>query len=163
MNNKSLWWVLAFVVISSLVAVGYLYVVNSTPTALAPTTQDESSGSAGEVPGASSAKGVVQLGQPLAGTEIRSPLQVTGFVYGNNGTLILTLKQKESGVTVAEKQAKITGQADQIRFAESMQFALPVIPQPGILTAVYKDASGKGLDDSVSIEVSFPTDLGSGL
>lgn len=109
-----------------------------------------------------SAKGVVQLASPAAGTTIESPLQVTGFVYGNNGTLTIELAQKESGVVVVQKKTAISGKADQIQFAESLLFALPAIPQPGILTVAYKDAQGVR-DDSVSIEVSFPSDLGSGL
>ncbi|TSC64621.1 MAG: hypothetical protein G01um1014106_46 [Parcubacteria group bacterium Gr01-1014_106] len=109
-----------------------------------------------------SAKGVIQLGTPPRGTVLSSPLQVTGFVYGNTGTLRIELKQKGSGVVVASKSAPIRGAADRIDFAESLLFALPAMPQPGILTVSYTDASGKGLDDAVSIEVAFPSDLGSG-
>ncbi|MBI4022396.1 MAG: hypothetical protein HY372_03480 [Candidatus Andersenbacteria bacterium] len=109
-----------------------------------------------------SAKGVIQLASPSAGSTITSPLQITGLVYGNNGTLTIELAQAESGVVVAEKTTVISGQSDQIQFAESLLFALPVVPQTGILTVTYADAAGV-LDDSVSIEVSFPSDLGSGL
>lgn len=109
-----------------------------------------------------SAKGVIQLATPAAGSTIESPLQITGFVYGNNGTLTIELAQKESGVVVAEKSVPISGESDQIQFAESLLFALPAIPQPGIFTVTYEDADGV-LDDSVSIEVFFPSDLGSGL
>lgn len=109
-----------------------------------------------------SAKGVIQLATPTDGSTIASPLQVTGFVYGNNGTLSIELAQAQSGVVVSEKSAPISGEADQIQFAESLLFALPAIPQPGILTVTYDDADGV-LDDSVSLEVFFPSDLGSGL
>lgn len=112
----------------------------------------------------SSAKGVVIVQSPAAGQEIRSPLTVTGFVYGNNGTLTIKLKQKESGQYVTEdKVVKISGKSDKISFAEAIQFGLPAQPQAGILEVEYKDASGKGLDDKVSIEIQFPSDLGSGL
>lgn len=111
----------------------------------------------------SSAKGVIIVKTPSKGEEIKPPLTVTGFVYGNNGTLTIKLKQKDSGqyVTV-DKIVKIFGKSDNISFAEGLQFGLPVMPQMGILEVEYKDASGKGLDDKVSIEVNFPSDLGSG-
>ncbi len=116
-----------------------------------------------ERPVAASAKGVIQLEAPQQDSKLVSPLQVSGFVYGNSGTVAIKLRQKESGVVVAEKTAVIKGQADQISFAESLQFALPVVPQPGVLEVTFKDTSGKGLDDTVSIAVNFPSDLGSGL
>lgn len=60
-----------------------------------------------------------------------------------------------------DKVVKITGKSDKIDFAETIQFGLPAMPQPGILEIEYKDASGKG-DDKISLEVNFPSDLGSG-
>lgn len=111
----------------------------------------------------SSAKGVIIVKTPVKDEEIKSPLTVSGFVYGNNGTLTIKLKQKESGQYVTEdKIVKISGKSDNISFAENLQFGLPAIPQPGILEVEYKDSSSKGLDDKVSIEVNFPSDLGSG-
>lgn len=111
----------------------------------------------------SSAKGVIILKTPAKGEEIKSPLTVSGLVYGNNGTLTIKLKQKESNQYVTEdKIVKILGQSDNISFAESLQFGLPAMPQIGILEVEYKDSSGKGLDDKVSLEVNFPSDLGSG-
>lgn len=111
----------------------------------------------------SSAKGVIIVKTPAKGEEIKSPLTVSGFVYGNNGTLTIKLKQKESGQYVTEdKVVKIEGKSDQISFAEAIQFGLPAMPQPGILEVEYKDASSKGLDDNVSIEINFPSDLSSG-
>lgn len=111
----------------------------------------------------SSAKGVIIGKTPSKGEEIKSPLTVSGLVYGNNGTLTIKLKQKESGQYVTEdKVVKISGKSDNISFAEAIQFGLPAMPQTGILELEYKDASGKGLDDKVSIEVNFPSDLGSG-
>lgn len=111
----------------------------------------------------SSAKGVIQIRAPQTGQEIRSPLMVTGLVYGNNGTLTIKLKQKNSGMYVTEdKVVTLFGKSDTINFAEAIQFGLPVEPQLGILEIIYKDKSGKGLDDKVSVEVNFPGDLGSG-
>lgn len=111
----------------------------------------------------SSAKGVIIVKMPGKGEEIKPPLTVTGFVYGNNGTLTIKLKQKESGQYVTEnKVVKISGKSDNIPFAETIQFGLPAMPQTGILEVEYKDASGKGLNDKVSIDVNFPSDLGSG-
>lgn len=111
----------------------------------------------------SSAKGVIIVKTPAKGEEIKSPLTVTGFVYGNNGIITIKLKQKESGQYVTEdKVVKIEGKSDQISFAEAIQFGLPIIPQTGILEVEYKDASGKSLDDKVSLEVNFPSDLGPG-
>lgn len=111
----------------------------------------------------SSAKGVVIVQSPKNGQEIKSPLTVTGFVYGNNGTLTIKLKQKESGQYVTQdKVVKIEGKSDQISFAEAIQFGLPAMPQSGVLEIGYKDKSGKGLDDRVEIEVEFPSDLGKG-
>lgn len=108
-------------------------------------------------------KGVIQLKLPGSKQEITSPLTVSGLVYGNNGTLTIKLKQKESGQYVTEeKQVKIFGKSDNISFAQAIQFGLPVQPQTGILEIFYKDESGKGLDDKVSIEVEFPSDLGKG-
>lgn len=130
---------------------------NSTPTA-AEQPASEPPGN-----GAASAKGVIQLSQPTAGQTIAALLQVAGFVYGNNGVLHIELSQKETGVVVASKDAVIRGAADRIDFAESLLVALPAVPQAGILTVTYVDQSGKGLDDAVSIEVAFPSDLGSGL
>lgn len=128
------------------------------------TPQPQTSSPSPDMTYTSSAKGVVQVGSPTPSQEIRSPLTVTGFVYGDNGTLTIRLKQKESGVYVTEdKTVRISGASDQITFAEAIQFGLPAMPQPGILEVIYKDNSGKGLDDRVSLEVNFPTDLGSGL
>lgn len=110
-----------------------------------------------------SAKGVVIVKTPAKGEQIKSPLTVSGFVYGNNGTLTIKLKQKTSGQYVTDdKVVKISGKADKISFAEGLQFGLPVMPQTGVLEIEYKDKSGKGLDDKVAIEVEFPTDLGKG-
>lgn len=112
----------------------------------------------------STAKGVVIVKTPTRGEEIKSPLTVSGFVYGNNGTLTIKLKQKISGQYVTEdKVVKIAGKSDQISFAESLQFGLPAMPQTGILEIEYKDESGKKLDDKVKIEVEFPSDLGKGI
>jgi hypothetical protein len=83
-------------------------------------------------------------------------------VYGNNGVLRIELAQEESGVVVASKDAVIRGAADRIDFAESLLVALPAVPQAGVLTVTYRDQSGNGLDDRVSISVQFPSDLGSG-
>ena len=160
MNHKNRWWVIAFISIAVLVAVGYAKYYNSPATSPAPASPTELSGPAEGR--ASSAKGVIQLDTPEAKSDITSPLQVTGFVYGNNGTLTIQLAQKESGVVVAEKTATIKGQADRLTFAESLQFALPAVPQPGVLTVTYEDNSGKGLTDNVSIQVAFPSDLSSG-
>lgn len=111
----------------------------------------------------SSAKGVIIVKTPIKGEVIKSPLTVSGLVYGNNGTITIRLKQKESGTYVTEdKVIKISGQSDKITFAEAIQFGLPAIPQTGILEIEYKDASGKGLNDKVLIDVNFPSDLGSG-
>lgn len=111
----------------------------------------------------SSAKGVIMVKTPTKGEEIKSPLTVSGFVYSNNGTLTIKLKQKESGQYVTEdKVVKISGKSDNISFAESLQFGLPVQPQPGILEIEFQDAGGGRLDDKVSIEVNFPSDLGPG-
>lgn len=111
----------------------------------------------------SSAKGVVIVKSPNKGEKIKSPLTVTGFVYGNNGILTVKLKQKESGQYVTEdKIVKIEGISDKISFAETIQFGLPVMPQTGVLEIEYKDKSGKGLSDRVDIEVEFPSDLGKG-
>lgn len=111
----------------------------------------------------SSAKGVIIVKTPGRGEEIKSPLTVSGLVYGNNGTLTIKLKQKESSQYVTgDKIVKISGKSDNISFAEAIQFGLPAMPQAGILEVEYKDASGKGLDDKVSLEVNFPSDLGSG-
>ena len=111
----------------------------------------------------SSAKGVVIVKTPLKQEEIKSPLTVTGFVYSNNGILTIKLKQKESNQYVTEdKIVKISGKSDQISFAETLQFGLPAMPQVGVLEIEYKDQSNKGLDDKVTIEVNFPSDLGSG-
>lgn len=114
--------------------------------------------------GSSSAKGVIIVHSPTAGQAIRSPLTVTGFVYGNQGTLTIKLKQSKSGMYVTEdKVIKIAGASDKITFAEAIQFGLPAEPQTGTLEVLYKDDSGKGLDDKISINVQFPSDLGSGL
>lgn len=114
-------------------------------------------------PASPSAKGVIMIQTPTKGQEIRPPLTVTGLVYGNNGTLTIKLKQKESGMYVTEdKVVKISGKSDNISFAEAMMFGLPAMPQPGILEVSYKDDSDQGLDDKVSIEVNFPSDLGRG-
>ncbi len=111
----------------------------------------------------SSPKGVVIVQKPAKGENITSPLTISGFIYGNNGTLTIKLKQKESGSYVTEdKTVKIQGQSDKISFAEAIQFGLPVQPQTGVLELIYKDNSGKGLDDKVEIEVEFPSDLGKG-
>lgn len=111
----------------------------------------------------SSAKGVIIVKTPGKNEEIKSPLTVSGLVYGNNGTLTIKLKQKTSGQYVTEdKVVKIFGKSDNISYAEAIQFGLPAMPQPGILELEYKDASGKGLDDKVSIDVNFPSDLGAG-
>lgn len=127
---------------------------NSTQSAF-PNTDDNTT--------SSSAKGVIILQTPTKREEIKSPLTVSGLVYGNNGTLTIKLKQKESGQYVTEdKVVKISGKSDNISFAEAIQFGLPAQPQPGILEIEYKDKSSKGLDDKVSVEVSFPSDLGSG-
>lgn len=108
-----------------------------------------------------SAKGVVMVDSPVAGSEIKSPLIVSGFVYSKKGTLTITLKQKESGAIVTTpKIVKIQGQADKISFVEALQFGLPVKPQVGILELSFKDESGKGADDKFSIPVQFPSDLG---
>lgn len=124
------------------------------PTKSAPVTQANSS----------SAKGVIMVQSPTAGQAIRSPLTVTGFVYGNQGTLTIKLKQSKSGMYVTEdKVIKIAGASDKITFAEAIQFGSPAEPQTGALEVLYKDESGKGLDDKVSIDVQFPSDLGSGL
>lgn len=112
----------------------------------------------------STAKGVVIVKSPTKGKEIRSPLTVTGFVYGNNGTLTIKLKQKISGQYVTEdKVVKIEGKSDQISFAESLQFGLPAMPQTGVLEIEYKDKNNQKLDDKVEIEVEFPSDLGKGI
>lgn len=157
---KGNWWaVLIAVVVGLLVAawyLGYYYAVPPNLDTSAPETTSLASG-------ASSAKGVVQLEQPAAGTTIQSPLTVSGFVYGNNGTITIELAQKDSGVVVAKKTTAISGQADRITFAESLQFALPAVPQTGVITVTYTDKSGKGLDDTIAIPVAFPSDLGSGL
>lgn len=109
-------------------------------------------------------KGVIIVKTPIKGEEIKSPLTISGLVYGNNGTLTIKLKQKESGQYVTEdKVVQIEGKSDNISFAEAIQFGLPVQPQPGVLEIEYKDKSGKGLDDKVSVEVNFPSDLGSGI
>lgn len=109
------------------------------------------------------AKGVVIVQNPVPGATITSPLTISGFVYGNNGTITIRLKQKESGLYVTEdKVVKITGKSDKIDFAEAIQFGLPIEPQAGILEVIYKDDSGKGLYDKVEIEVEFPSDLGRG-
>ncbi|MBI2022018.1 hypothetical protein HYS93_04050 [Candidatus Daviesbacteria bacterium] len=111
----------------------------------------------------SSPKGVVIVQKPAKGEKITSPLTISGFVYGNNGTLTIKLKQKISGSYVTEdKVVKIQGKSDNISFAEAIQFGLPVQPQTGVLELIYKDNSGKGLDDKVEIEVEFPSDLGKG-
>lgn len=110
-----------------------------------------------------SAKGVVAIESPKPKEEITSPLTVTGFVWGNNGRLTIKLKQKESGQYVIEdKVVAISGAADKISFAEAIQFGLPVMPQAGILEVIFEDLSGQGLDDSVAVEVNFPSDLGRG-
>ena len=111
----------------------------------------------------SSAKGEIIVETHTNGQEIKSPLTVTGLVYGNNGTLTIKLKQKESGMYVTQdKVVKISGKSANIAFAGAIMFGLPAMPQPGILEVEYKDASGQGLDDKVSIEVNFPSDLGRG-
>lgn len=111
----------------------------------------------------SSAKGVVIVEAPTPYQEIRSPLLVTGFVYGNKGKLTIKLKQKESGAYVTEdKVINIAGKADKISFAEAIQFGLPVEPQVGVLELIFQDGSGQGLDDQVFLEVNFPGDLGKG-
>lgn len=113
--------------------------------------------------GQGSAKGVVIVQNPKPKQVITSPLTVSGVVYGNNGTLTIKLKQKESGEYVTEdKVAKISGKADKISFAEALQFGLPVQPQTGVLEVSFKDGSGQGLDDKAEIEVEFPSDLGKG-
>lgn len=113
--------------------------------------------------GSGSAKGVVIVQKPAPSETITSPLTVSGFVFGNNGTLTIKLKQKISGQYVTEdKVVKISGLADKISFAEALQFGLPVEPQTGILEVIFKDNSGKGLDDKAEIEVQFPSDLGKG-
>lgn len=113
--------------------------------------------------GQGSAKGVVIVQNPKPSQIITSPLTVSGLVYGNNGTLTIKLKQKESGQYVTEdKVVKISGSSDNITFAEALQFGLPVMPQTGILEVSFKDESGQGLDDNVSLEVEFPSDLGKG-
>lgn len=118
----------------------------------------------GDITYSSSSKGVVQVESPTEGQEVQSPLTVTGFVYGNNGTLTIKLKQQESGVYVTQdKTVQITGSADKINFAEAIQFGLPAMPQIYILKIVFKDNSGQGLDDSVSVEVNPSGDLGAGL
>lgn len=114
--------------------------------------------------GSGSAKGVVIVQKPATSEKITSPLTVSGFVFGNNGTLTIKLKQKESGQYVTEdKVVKISGKADKINFAEALQFGLPVQPQTGILEVSFKDDSGKGLDDKVEMEVEFSSDLGKGI
>lgn len=113
--------------------------------------------------GSGSAKGVVIIQKPAPSETITSPLTVSGFVFGNNGTLTIKLKQKISGQYVTEdKVVKISGKADKISFAEALQFGLPAEPQTGILEVIFKDNSGKGLDDKAEIEVKFPSDLGKG-
>lgn len=113
--------------------------------------------------GQGSAKGVVIVQNPKPNQVITSPLTVSGLVYGNNGALTIKLKQKESGQYVTEdKIAKISGSSDNVVFAEAIQFGLPVMPQTGILEVSFKDESGQGLDDKVSLEVEFPSDLGKG-
>lgn len=113
--------------------------------------------------GSGSAKGVVIVQKPMPSEKITSPLTVSGFVFGNNGTLTIKLKQKESGEYVTEdKVVKISGKADKISFAEALQFGLPVQPQTGVLEVSFKDGSGQGLDDKAEIEVEFPSDLGKG-
>ncbi|MBI2595104.1 hypothetical protein HYW46_00015 [Candidatus Daviesbacteria bacterium] len=111
----------------------------------------------------SSPKGVVIVQKPTKGEKITSPLTISGFVYGNNGTLTIKLKQRIGGSYVTEdKIVKIQGKSDNISFAEAIQFGLPVEPQTGILEVIFKDNSGKSLDDKVEIEVEFPSDLGKG-
>lgn len=160
------------VIIAIIVTLTAFYLISSgklsqTPTKPKPTIPPSSSlktsSSTNDNSLTSSAKGVVQVSNPAPGREITSPLTVSGFVYGNKGTLTIKLKQKETGQYVSEdKIAQILGKADKISFAEAIQFGLPVKPQTGILEVIYKDESGQGLDDKVSIEVQFPSDLGSG-
>ena len=160
---------LVVIVVIAAIAVGaYLAYSNQNTTApTLPATKPSPSASTttpATEASSSSAKGVVIVQSPTAGKEIKSPLTVTGFVYGNKGTLTIKLKQKKSGSYVTEdKVVKISGSADKVSFAEAIQFGLPAEPQEGVLEIVYKDGSGKGLDDKVSVDVKFPSDLGSGL
>lgn len=109
------------------------------------------------------AKGVIGISNPKPGQEITSPLTVTGVVYVKKGKVTITLKQKESGSIVTEpKIIQINGASDNIQFAEAIQFGLPVEPLTGILEVSFKDETGAGADDKVSIEVEFPSDLGKG-
>ena len=157
-----------FIIIAVLALVGFFILAQGklqTKTSPQPATQPvtKTPFPDTEKPTSSSAKGVIILQTPSKGEEIKSPLTVTGYVYGNNGTLTIKLKQKESGQYVTEeKQVKISGKSDNISFAEAIQFGLPAQPQPGILEIEYKDKSSKGMDDIISVEVSFPSDLGSG-
>lgn len=114
-------------------------------------------------PPSGTAKGVVFLEKPSPKDKITSPLVVSGTVQSKKGKLTITLKQKESGSVVTQpKVVQIQGESVTNKFAETLQFGLPVKPQTGILEIDFKDESGKNADDKFTIEVEFPSDLGSG-
>ncbi len=123
------------------------------------TTESQSSQTRNNDP-VTSAKGVISVEKPAEGSEIGTPLLVIGSVKSNKGTVSIILSQKDSGVVVGTKEAKIDGVSDNIQFAEAILFGLPAIPQEGILEVSFKDESGSGADDSVSLNVNFPSDLG---
>ena len=123
------------------------------------TTESQSSQTKNDEP-ATSDKGVISVERPAKGDEIGTPLLVVGSVKAKKGTVTIKLSQKDSGVVVGTKEAKIDGLSDNIQFAEAIMFGLPAIPQEGILEVSFKDESGQGLDDSVRIEIELPSDLG---
>ena len=114
------------------------------------TTESQSSQTKNDEP-ATSDKGVISVERPAKGDEIGTPLLVVGSVKAKNGTVTIKLSQTGSGVGSL---------SDNIQFAEAIMFGLPAIPQEGILEVSFKDGSGQGLDDSVRIEIEFPSDLG---
>lgn len=156
--------ILIIVVVLIIAFVGYLFSQNkSGPVQSTKVSESVKPTSVDNNLGSGSAKGVVIVQKPAPSEKITSPLTVSGFVFGNNGTLTIKLKQKTSGQYVTEdKVVKISGKADKISFAEALQFGLPVEPQTGIVEVIFKDNSGKGLDDKAEIEVQFPSDLGKG-
>ena len=114
------------------------------------TTESQSSQTKNDEP-ATSDKGVISVERPAKGDEIGTPLLVVGSVKAKKGTVTIKLSQTGSGVGSL---------SDNIQFAEAIMFGLPAIPQEGILEVSFKDGSGQGLDDSVRIEIEFPSDLG---
>ncbi|MBI3260970.1 hypothetical protein HYZ64_01185 [Candidatus Berkelbacteria bacterium] len=141
------WWVLGIIVV--IAVVGYYFSVRS-PQGRVTTTES------------GSAKGVLVVRKPQPKDNVVHPMLVAGAVQnkkGAKGTLTIELKQKESGVVVASKTAEIDGLSDSITFNETLQVALPAVPQDGELIVTFKDASGQGLEDTVTVPVYFPSDL----